>query len=96
MTKNSVTESPIEGVVCKLAEEAGWLVRKVSWLGRRAAPDRLFAKGGRVVLIEFKRPGTAFATLQQQLEHKRLTSSGIEVHVCDSISSGLSALGVAL
>ena len=93
MTSMTVTEAPIEGVACQLAEDAGWLVRKVSWVGRRAAPDRLFAKAGRVVLIEFKRPGED-ATKQQKIEHDRFREAGIEVYVCDSIESAMSVLGL--
>lgn len=74
-----------------MAEDNFWLVRKVSWIGRRAAPDRLFAQRGRVVLIEFKRPGEG-ATLQQKREHRRFREAGIEVHVCDSILSAMTVL----
>ena len=91
MKNQQVTESPIEDVVCKMAEDDFWLVRKVSWIGRRAAPDRLFAKFGRVVLIEFKRPGLD-ATKQQKNEHARFREAGIEVHVCNSIVSALTVL----
>lgn len=86
-------ESPIEDWVCAQAEAAGWLCRKVSWVGRRSAPDRLFAKGGRVVLIEFKRPKKE-APPGQAREIKALRAAGIEVHVADNPLSALRHLGV--
>ena len=90
-------ELPIEDTVCDIAESNGWLVRKVAWVGRRGAPDRLFSKivdgHPRPVLIEFKREAKE-ATVQQKREHERLRSSGIEVHVCDSITCALKVLGI--
>ncbi len=90
-------ELPIEETVCDIAERNGWLVRKVAWVGRRAAPDRLFSKvvngHPRPVLIEFKREGKD-ATTQQKKEHERLRAAGFEVHVCDSITSALKVLEI--
>lgn len=90
-------ETSIEETVILIAEANGWLVRKVAWAGRRAAPDRLFSKivdcHPRPVLIEFKREGKDAST-QQKREHHRLRESGIEVHVCDSITSALKVLGI--
>lgn len=74
------------------AEAAGYYVRKVSWIGRRSAPDRLFARKDRgQVYIEFKAPGLD-ATLSQKQEHKRMIAAGIEVHVCDSIDDAMRIL----
>lgn len=86
-------ESPIEEWVCDRAEAAGWLVRKVKWIGRRNAPDRFFAKGGRVVLIEFKRPGGSPRGGQGR-EIDALTAAGVEVHAVDNPLAGLRVLGV--
>lgn len=87
-------ESPIEEWVCSRAEEAGWLVRKLQWVGRRSAPDRFFAKEGRVVLIEFKRHG-AKAKAGQAKEIARLRDAGVEVYQADSPMSALRYLGIA-
>lgn len=86
-------ESPIEDWVCGKAESAGWLVRKLQWVGRRNAPDRFFAKDGRVVLIEFKRPGKG-ARVGQEKEITALQAAGVEVHVVDNPLAGLRVLGV--
>lgn len=87
-------ESPIEQLVVDKAEAAGWLVRKLKWIGRRGGPDRFFAKDGRLVLIEFKKPGeTAKAGQGKELE--RLRQAGLEVHQCDNHLAALRILGVS-
>ena len=85
-------ESAIENPVVKRAEQAGYFVRKVQWVGRRSAPDRLFARKDRgQVYIEFKAPGEK-ATLAQDTEHGRMRAAGIEVHVCDSVDDAMRIL----
>lgn len=85
-------ESQIELPVVARAEAAGYFVRKVAWLGRRAAPDRVFARRDRgTVYIEFKKPGET-ATLAQSLEHKRMRDAGMEVHVCDNVNDAMRIL----
>lgn len=86
-------ESAIEDWVCDRAEAAGWLVRKLQWVGRRNAPDRLFAKDGRVLFIEFKRPGEQ-ARPTQAREVIRMQAAGMEVHVLDSPLLALHILGI--
>jgi hypothetical protein len=88
-----LAEATVERSVVAIAERAGWLVRKVAWLGRRGAPDRLFAKGGRVVLIEFKAP-LKEPRIQQEREIRRLQLAGIEVHACNDIGMGCKILGI--
>lgn len=81
-------EIGIEIEVVSYAESQGWMVRKVAYLGRRGAPDRwFFAPGGRLVMVEFKRPGEE-PDLIQAREIARLIALGFEVHVIDDIESG--------
>lgn len=87
-------EAPMEDWVCERAEKAGWLQRKLKWQGRRNAPDRLFAKDGRVVLIEFKRTGEKPRSTQKT-EIELLQQAGVEAHSCDNPMQALSILGVA-
>lgn len=87
-------ESSMEEWVCGEAEKAGWLQRKLRWIGRRNAADRFFAKDGRVLLIEFKRTGEKPRGTQDK-EIKALKAAGVEVHVCDNPIQALSILGVA-
>jgi hypothetical protein len=88
-----MVEIAVEMPVVKRAERAGWFVRKVGWIGRRDAPDRLFIKGGRTVWIEFKDYGEV-ARLSQKLEHERMRAAGAEVYVCDTVSEALRILGL--
>jgi hypothetical protein len=86
-------EDVIEATVCNKAEKGGWLCRKVSWPGRRGATDRVFAKSGRVVLMEFKAPGEVPDALQMR-EIGRWRAAGVEVHVIDNVAKGLMVLGL--
>lgn len=88
-------ESAIEGPVCHVAELAGWFVRKLQYPGRRGAPDRMFIKGGRVVFIEFKRPGKipVGETLQSR-ERDRIVAHGGEAYFVDSIEEACRILGL--
>lgn len=76
-------ENVIEEDAVRKAEERGWLVRKVVYAGRRGAPDRFMWKGGKLLMVEFKRPGRA-PDAHQEREHKRLADAGWKVHVIDS------------
>lgn len=77
----------IEAKVCEFAKSHGWLVRKLAWVGREGAPDRFFARAGRVLMIEFKRLGQKPAPHQER-EIARLRAEGVEVHVIDNIEDG--------
>lgn len=82
-----LSESVIEGAVCDYATVRGWLVRKLSWIGRRGAPDRIFMKGGRIIFIEFKATGETPDPIQVR-EIARMRAAGMEVHVIDDIEAG--------
>jgi len=84
-------EIEIESAAVAFAEKNGWLARKLQWTGRRAAPDRFFARDGRIVLIEFKRPGGEPRKLQW-LEINRLKEHGVEVHVIDNVDKAKEVL----
>lgn len=82
-----LSESVIENTVCEHAARNGWLVRKLSWIGRRGAPDRLFMKGGLAIFVEFKATGEKPDPLQVR-EIERIRKAGMEVHVIDDIEVG--------
>ena len=87
-------EVSVEMPVVKRAEAAGFFCRKVQWVGRKHAPDRLFSRDDRgEVWIEFKRPGED-ARSGQAREHKRMRAAGMEVHVVDRVEDGLRILGL--
>lgn len=89
-------ESTIEKYLVKRVKELGGEVRKVSWIGRRGAPDRLvmLPQGPwaiwQTVWVELKAPGKT-AEPHQLREHKRMQAMGQRVVVIDSLE-GVDAL----
>lgn len=77
-------ESVIEKESIDYASYRGWIYRKLKWIGRRGAPDRLFVRRGRCLFVEFKQAGEG-PTTQQAREHQRLRDAGATVHVVDSV-----------
>lgn len=87
-------EAEVERPVVKLAKEQGWTVRKLTFLGTRGAPDRMFGKQGRTVLIEFKSEDGELRK-QQERRHRELREDfGLEVHVCSSVEAACAVLGL--
>jgi hypothetical protein len=85
-------ESSIEDDVVCWAENRNWWVRKVKYIGQRAAPDRWFAKNGRLIIIEFKRDRRGADPLQAR-EHKKMRAAGLEVHTVSSRDAAVKLLG---
>jgi hypothetical protein len=85
-------ESQIEEYLVAKVKELGGEVRKVQWVGRRGAPDRLVmfcrqARGYHVahtIWVELKAPGEK-AKPHQLREHERMRAMGQRVEVIDSI-----------
>lgn len=84
-------ESDIELSLVAWAEDHGWEVRKVKWIGRDGAPDRVFFGHGHTVWIETKRPGE-LPRANQVREHRRMAKGGAKVHVVDDIEDGIAIL----
>jgi hypothetical protein len=62
-------------------------VRKLAYIGRRGAPDRLLIlPHNRVFFVELKRPGKD-ADDHQAREHKRLRRVGADVRVLDTLEA---------
>lgn len=85
-------ESVIEKHLVKCVNFLGGEVRKVQWLGRRGAPDRLVmlpsiingSVTDRTVWVELKAPGVKPEAYQLR-EHARMRAMGQCVVVIDSI-----------
>ena len=91
-------ESQIEKHLVKRVKELGGEVRKVQWIGRRGAPDRLVMlperAGGDIytfsqmpaqsLWVELKAPGVK-PEPHQLREHERMRKMGQRVVVIDSI-----------
>lgn len=76
-------ERDIERYLIARVKACGGGVRKVKWIGRRSAPDRLALLPGWCFWAEIKAPGKT-ATAAQKREHARLRSAGADVFVLDS------------
>lgn len=94
-------ESEIESYLTAMVVQRGGEVRKVKWLGRNGAPDRLImfpaekltetlTIPGSHVFVELKRPGEK-PRPNQLREHERLRACGFIVLVVDSYE-GVDAL----
>lgn len=92
-------ESTIEKHLVKRVKELGGEVRKVQWVGRRSAPDRLVMlpptkmraffgvnDGDTTIWVELKAPGVK-PEPHQVREHERMRAMGQRVVVIDSIES---------
>lgn len=75
-------EAEIEQYLIKELKKLGIETRKVQWVGRDGAPDRLIlAKGG--IYVELKAPGKE-PRENQLREHEKMRAVGIRVEVIDS------------
>lgn len=91
----TIRERDIERHLVKRVKELGGEVRKVQWIGRRGAPDRLVMLPARsapflpwhaaqTIWVELKAPGKK-AEPHQVREHERMRAMGQRVVVIDSI-----------
>ena len=78
-------EADLERKHADVAKDNGWFVEKIMRTGRNGFPDRFYAKAGRVVLIEWKRPKGRI-TLQQRKRHDELRAAGVEVRIVYSLA----------
>lgn len=84
-------ESTIERYLVRQVRARGGDARKVHWIGRRGAPDRMVLRKYRIpCFVELKAPGQQLRP-DQAREIALLRSYGVEVHVIDSLE-GVDAL----
>lgn len=87
-------ERDIEKRVCDYAKSLGMLVYKFTSPSRRSVPDRMFiTKTGTVFFIEFKRAG-AKPTPAQEVEIKKIRSTGVSCFLVDTVDYGKKIVGV--
>ena len=77
-------ESQLERKHREIAVNAGWFCDKIMRTSLNSFPDRFYARQGRIVLIEWKRPGQPVSK-QQALRHDQLRAAGVEVYVVRSV-----------
>lgn len=81
-------EKQVEAAVKRYAESKGWLTRKWTSPSHSFVPDQIFiSPSGKVIFIEFKRPGGK-TTSGQNREHQRLRDQGCTVFVIDNVEEG--------
>lgn len=80
----AIRERDIEDYLVDRVKEAGGEVRKVRWIGRTGAPDRVIMLAGQTVWVELKAPGKPAKTHQER-EHRRMRAMGQRVEVIDSM-----------
>lgn len=78
MRENTIEQYLVEQVKAKDGE-----VRKVRWIGRNGAPDRIVMLPDRTVWVELKAPGEKCRPHQIR-EHERMRRMGQRVEVVDS------------
>ena len=82
-------ESSIQSIVAKHARSHGVLARKLSF--GEGFPDFVFLYAGRVLFIEFKKPGEKPTPLQEHVG-QLLRNKGFQVEVVDDVDKGLNIL----
>lgn len=87
-------ERDIERHLVRRVRERGGEVRKVRWIGRRGAPDRLVMLPHRdgTIWVELKATGKV-PEPHQLREHERMRAMGQRVEVIDSIEKVDETLG---
>lgn len=83
-------ESDIESYLVERVKSLGGEVRKVKWIGRNSAPDRVVMLPDLTVWVELKAPGEKCRPNQIR-EHERMRRMGQRVEVIDSFD-GVDAL----
>ena len=89
MMSKIICERDIERYLVRRVKAAGGEVRKVKWIGRSGAPDRVVMRDNNTshalptVWVELKAPGKK-ATGAQKREHALMRDKGQHVAVIDS------------
>lgn len=92
MTARRPLEIALERRAVAYARTLGIEAIKLNLQGRRGWPDRVFlARGGRPLLVEFKRAGEGLEPAQARV-HRRLRRLGYDVHVVDAFTEARALL----
>ena len=73
-------EDEVENYLIEQVEARGGFTRKLKWIGRRGATDRIVFLNG-AHFVELKRPGKKKADDHQIREHIRMKDQGVLVYV---------------
>ena len=79
------TEAHLQGYTKRQCEIHDIHWRKITYPGRRGAPDTFMCKNGRLVFVELKTPaGTGVLSRMQRREIGKLRAAGMDVRVIDN------------
>lgn len=78
-------ESKVEDYLIDQVKKAGGETRKVKWIGRRDAPDRLVLMKNFACFVELKRPGKK-PTERQETELGNLEAAGLRIGFIDNFT----------
>lgn len=79
-------EAKVEKYLDVRVQQFGGFTRKLEWIGRRGAPDRIVFLNRQVFFVELKAPGKKAAPHQAR-EHERMRAQGAKVWVADSFDA---------
>lgn len=74
-------ENTVEGYLCSIGEDNGFMCPKFTSPGRRGYPDRIIIGRGHVVFIETKAPKGALSEIQKKVIG-RMRARGADVRCC--------------
>lgn len=77
-------ERKVSRYLNKRVKELGGEIRRVQWIGRNNAPDKIVMLPGAHAWVEEKRTGLA-AEAAQRREHQRMAKAGMRVRVVNSV-----------
>lgn len=77
-------ESQIENYIVQRVKALGGEVRKVKWIGRNSAPDRIVMLPENTFWAELKAPNEV-PTKSQSREHERMRKMGQRVEIINSL-----------
>lgn len=80
----NMRESSIEKYLVKMVKIDGGECRKLNWIGRNGAPDRVVMLNGKTIFVELKAPGKT-PDPHQLREHERMRKMGQIVVVIASL-----------
>lgn len=83
--QTDIRESDVEKYLVRRVEEHGGEVRKVRWIGRVAALDRVVFLNG-VHFVEVKRPTVKVPSAHQAREMRRMDAHGASTHFVNSFA----------
>lgn len=80
-----ICERDIEAHLVRRVEAIGGEIRKVKWIERKGAPDRLVMYKG-AEFVELKKPGEDLEPHQHR-EHVRMKKHGVKVRMLDTFQA---------